>query len=198
MKTIPEQKKSIRKLIKDKNNQLTADYISSSSKQITKTLIDTDAFKTAKTVMCYLSFGSEVDTKLIIDECFEQGKTILIPIIMRNTDASTYMEASQLIDYNEDLAPGTMGILEPIASAIRIKDPKTIDLIIIPGLAFDRQGNRLGYGSGYYDYFLGRLRDDCNQIAITFSFQLIDHIPTQKHDMKVRNIITQKGLNHIK
>jgi 5-formyltetrahydrofolate cyclo-ligase len=147
--------------------------------------------------MCYLSFDKEVDTKMIIDQCFKDGKTVLIPIILKNDDGITYMEGSQLIDPESDLAPGTMGILEPKSHTIRIRDPKTIDLIIIPGLAFDEKGNRIGYGAGYYDYFLERLREDCNQIAITFSFQLFKNIPTQEHDKKISNIITERGLNQI-
>jgi 5-formyltetrahydrofolate cyclo-ligase len=197
MNNITEQKKIIRKMIKERKNQVTADYILSSSKKITITLIETDAFKTANTIMCYLSFGNEVDTKPIIDQCFKEGKTVLVPIIIKNEDGTSHIEASQLIDPESDLAPGTMGILEPQVSKIRIRDPRTIDLVIIPGLAFDKKGNRLGYGAGYYDHYLERLRDDCNQIALTFSFQLIDHIPTHKHDKQIKNIITERGLNQI-
>lgn len=197
MNNITEQKKVIRKMIKDKKNKVTSDYILSSNKEITSTLIETDAFKTASTIMCYISFGTEVDTKPIINQCLKEGKTVLVPIIIKNEDETSYMEASQLMDPESDLAPGTMGIMEPKASKIRIRDPKTIDLVIIPGMAFDRKGNRLGYGAGYYDYYLEKLRDDCNQIGLTFSFQLIDHIPTQKHDKQIKNIITERGLNQI-
>lgn len=197
MNNITEHKKSIRKMIIEKKNHLTSDYILSSSEKINRTLIESDAFKTAQTIMCYLSFGNEVNTKMIIDECFKERKTILVPVILKKEDGTSYMEASQLIDLESDLAPGIMGILEPIASKIRIKDPRTIDLVIVPGLSFDKKGNRLGYGAGYYDYFLEKLREDCNQIALTFSFQIIDKIPTQEHDKKIRNIITEKGLYHI-
>lgn len=194
---IVEQKKSIRKLIKEKKSQLTSEYILASSKKITNILINLDAFKNARTVMCYLSFGNEVDTKEIIDKCLESDKTILVPVIKRNADGTSYMEASKLQNPNEDLYPGIMGILEPKGTSIRIMDPTLIDLIIVPGLAFDESGNRLGYGAGYYDYFLERLRVDCKKIALTFSYQMIDKIPTQKHDKQIRAIITEKGLNHI-
>jgi 5-formyltetrahydrofolate cyclo-ligase len=197
MNNIAEQKKIIRKMIIEKKSHLTSDYISSSSEEITKILIGTDAFKAAKTIMCYLSFGAEVDTNMIIDQCQKVGKTILLPLIIKKDNGTSYMEASQLIDPKSDLAPGTMGILEPVSDSIRIRDPRTIDLIIVPGLAFDKNGNRLGYGAGYYDYFLERIREDCNQFALTFSFQLIEDIPTQKHDKQIKNIITEKGLNHI-
>lgn len=195
MKTIIEQKKAIRKAMQLIKNNLADEYLSSASKAITSTLINSDAFNNAKTVMCYVSFGTEVDTKLIINECFKQGKTILIPIIIKNADGTSYMEASELIEPTMDLAPGTMGILEPKVSSIRIKDPKTIDLIVIPGLAFDKNGNRLGYGAGYYDYYLKRVRDDCYQIAITFSCQLIEMIPIEEHDRPIPHIITERGLN---
>jgi 5-formyltetrahydrofolate cyclo-ligase len=194
MNTI-EEKKSIRKSIIEKISQLANDYIFTSSKTITTALLNLAALKNASTVMCYLSFGNEVDTKVIINECLKAGKNILIPVIMRNTDGTSYMEASQLLNIKEDLSPGTMGILEPKGSSIRIMDPETIDLIIIPGLAFDKSGNRLGYGAGYYDYFLERLRSDCTQIALTFSFQILDQIPTEEHDKTIPFIITERGLN---
>lgn len=196
MKTIIEQKKEVRKSIQLIKRNLTDEYLSSASKKITNALMKTETFIKANTIMCYLSFGTEVNTTPIINECYKQGKTILIPIIMSNTDGTSYMEASELIDPNIDLAPGSMGILEPKESTIRIKDPKTIDLIVIPGLAFDKNGNRLGYGAGYYDYYLKRVRDDCYQIAITFSCQLIDTIPIEEHDRPIPHIITERGLNH--
>lgn len=192
---IIEQKKTIRKSIIAKRNNLSPDYISSSSKKITTTLLSLDAFKNAKTIMCYVSFGTEVDTKKIIEECFKQGKSILIPIIMRNVNGTSYMEASELHNFKEDLTPGTMNILEPKESSIRIIDPEIIDLIIIPGLAFDKYGNRLGYGAGYFDYFLQRLKGDCKQIAITFSFQIVEFIPIEEHDKPIPQILTERGLN---
>lgn len=195
MDKVTEQKKNIRKLITEKKNRLSDDYIVTSSKKITKTLMETPAFRNANVVMCYLSFGKEVDTGQIIDECFKKGKKVLVPIILRKADGTNYMEASLIEDPALDLAPGTMGISEPKASNLRICDPGLIDLIIIPGLAFDKCGNRLGYGAGYYDFFLERIREDCSQFALTFSFQLMDHIPTQIHDKQIENIITERGLN---
>ncbi|KAF0091757.1 MAG: 5-formyltetrahydrofolate cyclo-ligase [Fusobacteria bacterium] len=197
MKTIIEQKKEVRKSIQLIKRNLTDEYLSSASKKITNDLIKTKAFIKANTIMCYLSFGTEVNTAPIINECYKQGKTILIPIIMSNADGTSYMEASELIDPNIDLAPGTMGILEPKESSIRIKDPKTIDLIVIPGLAFDKNGNRLGYGAGYYDYYLKRVRDDCYQLAISFSCQLVSSIPTEEHDRSIPHILTERGLYRI-
>lgn len=194
---IVEQKKSIRNLIKEKKSHLTSEYILTSSNKITNILLNLDTFKNAGTVMCYLSFGNEVDTKEIIDTCLKSDKTILVPVIKRNADGTSYMEASRLQNQNDDLSPGIMGILEPKGTSIRIMDPTLIDLIIVPGLAFDRKGNRLGYGAGYYDCFLERLSEDCKLIALTFSCQMVDKIPTQKHDKQIRAIITEKGLYHI-
>ncbi len=191
-----EQKKTIRKSIIDKRNNLSSDYISSSSEKITTALLNLDTFRNAKTIMCYVSFGTEVDTKGIIEECFKRGKSILIPIIMRNIDGTSFMEASEILNLKEDLTPGNMNILEPKESSIRIRDPKTIDLIVIPGLSFDKIGNRLGYGAGYYDYYLKRVRTDCYQVAITFSYQLVDQIPIEEHDIPIPHIITERGLNH--
>ena len=195
MDKIQEQKKNLRNRIKELKTNLTKEDIEKKSSIISSSLLELEAFEKAKVIMCYLSFGNEVDTRQIIEECLKQGKQILVPLIIKNTDGTTHMEASELIDPDNDLEPRTMGILEPKESAIRIKNPKIIDLVVIPGLAFDRRGNRLGYGAGYYDYFLKRLRPDCHQIAITFSTQIVEQIPTEEHDLPITNILTEKGLN---
>lgn len=195
MDNIRDKKKLLRQKIKDIKKNHRDDLVINNSKTITDELINMEAFQKAKVIMCYLSFGNEVNTRPIINECLRQGKQILVPLIIKNTDGTTHMEASELIDPDKDLEPRTLGILEPKESTIRIMEPKIIDLVVIPGLAFDRQGNRLGYGAGYYDYFLKRLRPDCHKIAITFSIQIVEQIPTEEHDLPITNILTEKGLN---
>ena len=105
------------------------------------------------------------------------------------------MKPSQLLSFDE-LEPGYYGILTPKKEFIRYIDPKEIDLIIVPGAAFDRQGYRVGFGGGYYDRFLTDL--NCMKISIAFGLQIVDKVPREGHDLPVDMIITEKETINIK
>lgn len=193
METISIKKMNLRKQINEIKSNLTSDYINDSSISIVKQLINLPTFKHSNIIMCYLSFGNEVNTRDLIKECQRLGKKILVPVIIKTKDCSSYMEASEIIDFKNDLCPGVMGIMEPKLECKRITNPELIDFIIVPGLAFDKQGNRLGYGGGYYDNFLNRTRKECTKIAITFSVQIVDEVPTEVHDLPIKNLLTEDG-----
>lgn len=194
MKSIITKKKMLRNKIKDIKNKLPADYLKSASASITNQLLSMDNFTKAEVIMCYLSFGNEVDTKNFIKVCQDLNKRLLVPVIVKDIKGKSILEASEVIDFENDLAPGTMGIMEPKLGCQRIIDPKLIDFIVIPGLAFDRLGNRLGYGGGYYDGFLARTKPECTKIAITFTKQIVEQIPTEEHDIPIEKILTEEGL----
>ncbi len=193
MEMINEKKRTLRKKIKDIKHDLSSDYVKLSSSQITNKIVKMESFKKAKIVMCYLSFDNEVDTSSLIKACQKLDKKIVVPIIIKNDNGTTYMEGSEIMDFENDLAPGVMGIWEPKVEFQRIINPSLIDFIVVPGLAFDIHGNRLGYGGGYYDYFLKRTSPDCAKVAITFSKQIVDLIPIENHDIPLKNILTEKG-----
>ncbi|MDD2370427.1 MAG: 5-formyltetrahydrofolate cyclo-ligase [Firmicutes bacterium] len=193
MKTTNINKKILRKRINEIKTTLTSEYIKNSSTSIVNQVITLPTFKNSNIVMCYLSFGNEVDTSNLIKECQRLNKKILVPVIVKNKDGFSHMEASEIIDFENDLRPGFMGIMEPRLECKRITNPELIDFIIVPGLAFDKLGNRLGYGGGYYDNFLNRTRKECTQIAITFSHQLVDKVPTEEHDLLIKNLLTEDG-----
>ncbi len=197
MKSISWEKKILRQEIKEIKNKLTTEYINLASSAITKQLLNTDTFKKAKVVMCYLSFGNEVNTKNFIKECQSLNKRILAPVIIKNSDGIFVMEASEIIDFKNELTPGVMGIMEPKKQFQRLTNPELIDFIVIPGLAFDKKGNRLGYGGGYYDYFLTRTRLDSTKIAIAYTKQIINEVPIEEHDTPVKNILTEEGFINI-
>src|SRR5690606_25232452 len=92
----------------------------------------------------------------------------------------------------EELSPGTFGVMEPPEKEeIVLKD---IDVVVVPGVAFDRNGYRIGYGAGYYDNFLPKLKSDAKNIAVAFEMQLRDLIPVESHDVKMDMIITEQGI----
>jgi 5-formyltetrahydrofolate cyclo-ligase len=97
------------------------------------------------------------------------------------------------IDSFEDLEPGTMGILEPIKKR-SIIDAHKLDIILVPGVAFDRKGNRVGYGLAYYDRFLKKFSPSTVKIALAYDFQVVSDIPCEKHDQVVDIIITEREI----
>lgn len=140
----------------------------------------------ARTVMLFYSFGTEVATGGMSERVLRAGKRLLLPYLA--TDGS--MEAAE-IRPGEDLEPTEYGPREP-ARRVAV-DPTEVDVIIAPGLAFDRLGNRLGYGGGYYDRYLGRMAPVATRIGVAFSLQLVDLIPTEPDDQRVDIVVTDQG-----
>lgn len=138
----------------------------------------------SRTVFAFLSLPFEVSTRALIERAWAENRRVAVP---RLSDESGRMEAVEFHDYG-DLVPARFGLMElPNAPVVA---PSEIDLVVSPGLAFDRAGRRLGQGAGYYDRYLPRLRDEVPVVAICFSEQLVDEVPTDAHDLAVDAIVT--------
>jgi 5-formyltetrahydrofolate cyclo-ligase len=153
------------------------------SKLISDKLLRNKVFKKAKIVMFYIAFGGEVNTEEMIREAKKIGKLICVPVCRKDKET---MQPAILKDHAQ-LKKGPYGVLEPVAQT-RVK-PEDLDLIIVPGLAFDKKGNRLGRGKGCYDRFLGTLSDNTPSIGLAFDFQILPLIPTTSFDVSVKKII---------
>ena len=154
------------------------------SREICKNALRHPAVLKAETVFVYISFKSEPDTKFFIDELLRQNKRVAVPLC----DVKTHtMEAVLLEDIN-GLKTGAYGILEPDKTWQRISKSE-IDVIIVPALAFDKDGYRLGYGAGYYDRFLKGFGGYA--IGFAFSDCIAGRLPREKTDMKIDEIITE-------
>jgi 5-formyltetrahydrofolate cyclo-ligase len=157
------------------------------SREIAKKLFSLRFFSEAKTVLFYLSFDGEVDTVRMIKDCMKQGKKVAVPVIRKETRE---IVPSLLEDYDAELACGPFGICHPKDEYIRPVPLNHIDLVIVPGLAFDRAGNRLGRGHGYYDRLLSRLPKDVPTVGLAFAFQIIeDFPPLEPHDFSVSTVL---------
>lgn len=181
-------KKNIRQQILHARGKLTPQVQAEKSKMIFNRLKEFEPYKNAENVMVYIDFRNEVKTDLIIDDLIKTNKKVVIPICMPKTKN---LILSQLLDPKKELAKGTFGVLEPKKEYIREVDPASIDLVIVPGVAFDRQGHRIGYGAGYYDRFFHRLPKAVPSVAIAFDLQLIDKVPADDFDYPVDTIITE-------
>jgi len=149
-------------------------------------------YRAAAAVLCYVSFRSEVATHDFLLRMLGEGKRVVVPYCRANCLELFHFDGF------DDLSPGTLGILEPKAELRRQYERRVaveeIDLFVIPGLALDRQGGRLGYGKGYFDRLLRDARNDALLAAVAFECQLFDAVPVLPHDVRVDCVVTEAGL----
>jgi len=150
-------------------------------------LFDLPAMAEAKSVLVFYSFGSEIRTSGLIERLTAQGKRVLLPFL----DEDRRMEAAALAPGEAAIA-STYGPKEP-PSRVAV-DPQEVDVVITPGLAFDRVGRRLGYGGGHYDRYLRRLRSRALRIGISFAVQVVDEVPAEAADERVHVVVTEDGV----
>jgi 5-formyltetrahydrofolate cyclo-ligase len=122
----------------------------------------------------------------MIEAALERGKVVLVPVIKERKNK---MVVSEIMDPDKDLVRGPYGIYQPKAH-FEVFHPRSIDLAVVPGVAFDRKGNRLGRGKGYYDKFLTRLRPGVHTVGLAFKFQVVRKLPTLSHDKPVTKLLT--------
>lgn len=158
------------------------------SREIMKRLLSLDDFSDAITVMLYVSIKGEVETREIIRDCLSIGKKVAVPIADKENRTLSVAEIKSL----EDLREGSFSILEPSEDFVRLLNPEEVDVVIVPGIAFDRKGNRIGYGFGYYDNFLKTVRPDCRIIALAYELQIVEDVPVDSNDVKIGKIVTEK------
>ena len=179
-----EDKRRIRTRILHALREHTEEQRRRKSEAIWRKLQRLGVFRRAKTVLCYVSLPDEVQTGPLIMQMLEAGKRVVVPHV-RGED----LVLSQLRDLGRDLAPGSFGVLEPKPDAVRPVPAQELDLVLVPGLAFDRRGHRLGRGRGYFDRLLARLPDTTSTIGVCFDFQLFDRLPTDPHDQAVGVVV---------
>lgn len=184
--TIKSNKKNIRKSIIAKRD-LKKEENSLKDSKIFKNLISLNSYKRAKKVFIYIGFGSEINTKSLIEIMLREGKEVFVPKVLEEE-----MIALKITSLN-NLIESKFKILEPVGEKSDI-DGEEFDLIIMPGVAFDRSGNRIGYGKGYYDKYLKDIKSDIKKIALAYELQLIEEIETEEHDLKVDSIITENEI----
>jgi len=188
-------KNKLRKQIITERDQLTDEEIATKSATIAEKLYSLSAFNQAEAIMYFVSFGSEVDTRPIVEETIRRRKIALAP---KAVPQSRELIPSRILDWDSDLMPGYYNIPEPRAGAMRPYDPEQIDLLIVPGVAFDLKGNRLGYGGGYYDRFFSLLKPGTPLVALVFDLQIVPTVPTDEWDRPVDCVITEKRIIEIK
>ncbi len=187
-------KRQLRKDILKVRNSLTPAQVAEKSKKIAARLLDLDEYRRARTIMIYLDFRNEVRTGELVKESMAAGKIVAVPV----TDvAGRRLTPSLLLKYPGGLQPGAWDILEPAPQAVRPLDPEELDLVIVPGVAFDTAGYRLGYGGGFYDRFLLRTAPGTVFAGLAYEFQVLPDIFPGPRDIPVHIILTENRLIRI-
>lgn len=191
--SITTTKAALRKQILARRDALSAVTRAALSARITKRLAALESFQQARTVLAYMSMGSEFDTRDFIDAALAQGKALLLPRVDRGTRA---LSMHRVIDLQSELQPGTWGILEPREN-YAVASPNEADWILVPGLAFTVRGERLGYGAGYYDKLIAGLHAAGAKPALAaaaFGVQLTPELPVTATDQNVDVVVTEDAV----
>lgn len=154
------------------------------SDRICQNIISSNLFQQAEKILAYAPLGNEVDIRSVIEEGWRQQKRIAFPKVFGET--MRYFEISSFSELEE----GTFHVMEPV-------ETNPIDweeaLVLVPGVAFDFQGNRMGYGKGYYDRFLEG-KPDCKKLGVAYEVQVADQLPREENDLPMEYLVTEKGV----
>lgn len=192
MRIVLNNKRAIREKFKALRMNLTSEEVLTKSAQIKNLLFKLQEFKNAQTVAFYIAKKSsrEVETEDMIKESTKMGKRVIVPIV----EAGRKLAFSELRDFDSELAPGAFGILEPKPSSRRLVPVHKSDIIIVPGVAFDLRGNRLGQGGGYYDRLLGELasiKPSPPFVGLAYEMQVVEKLPNVAHDVPINILVTE-------
>lgn len=183
---IKQAKAALRKAVLERRDATDAPSRSRDSHTITQKLRALPAYRAARIVAAYASFGSEFDTSEFLATVLADGKQLVLPRINR---AERALELRHVVDMGADLEPGIWGIREP-AQRCPILPPAKVEFMLVPGVAFTAQGARLGYGGGFYDRLLLSLGRRAARVAAAFQLQVVDQLPEGPHDQRVDAIVT--------
>jgi len=168
-------------------NSLSKSELMGKSDRIKKRLFEMYEMKKSSTILYYISYDNEVHTHKMIKESMSNGKKIVVPSTFKK---NSRLILSELNNWN-NLTHSTYNFLEPSEKYIIEVSLDSIDLILVPGIGFDKNGHRLGHGMGYYDKLLENVNHSWI-VGLAFEFQILETIPTEKHDIPVNKIITEE------
>lgn len=171
-----------------KRNSLSKKQVKEKSNAVQKLVEELPEFKNAKCIMLYYGVNNEVETKALIEKALTLGKRVALPATNFEKRAMVPREINSI----EELAKTKQGLFEPKTQ--KFIETKEIDLIIIPGVAFDKSGSRIGRGMGFYDSLLRKTSTKIPLIGLCFEENLEEHIPIESHDVKMNIVITDKKI----
>ena len=162
--------------------------IEQKSQDIIDQVLHLHEFVRARGIACYVSKDSEVNTRPLIRAALNQEKRVLVPVVKKG-DIELFF--SEIKDLGSELAPGTFGILEPKPENVHPVSLDTVDVIFVPGIVWDREGYRLGWGRGYFDRVIKNLPPHVRSAGLAFNMQLIGKVPRDQFDVPVDMVVTE-------
>ena len=180
------RKKAMRQKLLELRRALGEEARAEKSQYIQNRFLALPEFRQAGQVMFFLNFNSEVATTELVEKALALGKKVALP---RCTPGRVLLPL-EVRDIEADTEAGTLGIREPKAGLFQI-EPSALDLIVVPGVGFDRNGNRLGFGGGYYDRFLKKLRPSTPRVALAFACQVSEELPVEEFDERITLLVTE-------
>lgn len=184
-------KRELRSEILEVRDCLSPQEVKEKSKRIMENLLSMDAYRQSECLMAYADFRNEVRTDLLLYDALAQGKKVSVPI---TNVTGKVLTPSLLHRYPGALAPGAFGVPEPRPEYRDPVEPTELDLVVVPGVAFDEDGFRLGYGGGYYDRFLPRTRPGTVFLAVAYEFQIQSNVYPEIHDCPVHYVVTEERI----
>lgn len=182
-------KQAIRRDMLEQRDRLIPEACAELSTAIRGRLFGSDLYAGASCLSCYVSMGNEVDTHEVIRQAIADGKRLAVPLCRKGVTL-----VHRCIASIDDLSPSRFGLLEPTDPSLPEVAVSDFDLVLVPGLAFDRSGNRIGFGAGYYDGFLCHV--SAPKVALAYDFQLVDRVPVEPHDVPLDAVVTESGFHH--
>ena len=187
-------KTALRREVLTRRDALSREEIVTRSRALTDHLLCLPTIPDAECVLAYAAFGSEVQTLPLIEALLQAGKRVILPKVNRSTRV---LDLYAVECCSTDLAPGVWSIPEPVEDRCLRCSPGDVDFIVVPGVAFDLQGHRLGYGGGFYDNLLAREQHRLSRgqiVALAFELQVVPEVPAREKDIPVPYIMTEERL----
>lgn len=182
------EKENLRGYILRLRNRQSIGEVQQKSEDVVDQVLLLNEYVRARGIACYVSKDTEVDTRVLIRTSLDRGKRVLIPVVKKG---EVELFFSEIKDLGKELAPGTFGILEPKPEFVRQVDLDTVDLMFVPGIAWDKEGYRLGWGRGYFDRVIQKLPSHVKSAGLAFNLQLINRVPRDQFDVPVDMVITE-------
>ena len=185
---ITVEKANLRRYIQRLRDRQSIGEVQQKSEDITDQVLLLHEYVRARGIACYVSKDTEVDTRVLIRHSLDHGKRVIIPVVKKGEMDLFF---SEIKDLGKELMPGTFGILEPKPEFVRETSLDIVDLMFVPGIAWDRDGYRLGWGRGYFDRVIKRLPPHVRSVGLAFNLQLINRVPRDQFDLPVDMVVTE-------
>ena len=186
-KTAVEKEQFRRYILRLRDRQSGRD-IEQKSMEIMDQILHLHEYVRARGIACYVSKGSEVDTRPLIRKALDGNKRVLVPVVKKG-DIDLFF--SEIKDLGKELAPGSFNIPEPREEYLRPESLDAVDVMFVPGIVWDKEGYRLGWGRGYFDRVLKTLPEHVRSIGLSFNLQLVSRVPRDQFDLPVSTVVTE-------